>query len=68
MLGISFTISTLLGSAARSISAPGFFFFNTYISWMGGGGVGGVVRGRKWDTAGRSGGHGAPIPAEPNSV
>lgn len=62
VLGISFTISTLLGSVARSISAPVFFLF---LSWVGGGGVAEIVRGRKWDT---SSGHSAPIPAEPNSV
>lgn len=31
-------------------------------------GVEEVVRERKWDTAGTSSGHGAPLPAEPNSV
>lgn len=63
VLGFSFTISTLLGSVARSISSPVFFRW-----WVGGGGAEGVARGRKWDTAGTSGGHGASNPAEPNSV
>lgn len=36
VLGISFTISTLLGSAARSISAPVFFFLiHIYLGWAG---------------------------------